>query len=120
MMLATLQRAKDEGSMVLFLLGNDPAGKLAENPLKFELKYDIITKYLAPGYVEGTDYKLIEVEGGKSVGSILHYLIGHDMEMGIDTKSKENERGYVGPNFEGRYTLVHVAGDKGPKEGETR
>lgn len=39
--------------------------------------------------------------------------------MGIDTKSKENERGYVGPDFEGRYTLVHVAGDKGPKEGET-
>jgi hypothetical protein len=113
MMLATLQRAKDEGSMVLFLLGNDPAGKLAENPLKFDLKHDIITKYLAAkDYEEGTDYKLIEVEGGKSVGYILHYLIGHDMEMGIDTKSKENERGYVGPDFEGRYTLVHVAGDK--------
>jgi hypothetical protein len=120
MMLATLQRAKPEGSMVLFLLGNGPAGKLAENPLKFELKQNIIRQYLAAaGYVEGIDYKLIEVEGGKSVGSILHYLIGHDMEMGIDTKSKENERGYVGPDFEERYTLVHVAGDKGPKEGET-
>jgi hypothetical protein len=120
MMLAVLERAKAEGSMVLFLLGNGPAGKLAENPLKFELKQDIIRQYLAPaGYREGIDYKLIEVDGGKSVGSILHYLIGHDMEMGIDTKSKENERGYVGPDFEGRYTLVHVAGNKGPKEGET-
>jgi hypothetical protein len=120
MMLAALRRAKDEGSMVLFLLGNGPTGKLAENPLKFELKQNIIRQYLAAAkYVEGIDYKLIEVEGGKSVGSILHYLIGHDMEMGIDTKSKENERGYVGPDFEGRYTLVHVAGDKGPKEGET-
>jgi len=119
-MIAALNRAKAEGSMVLFLLGNGPFGKLAENPLKFELKQDLIRQYLAAaGYVEGIDYKLIEVEGGKSVGSILHYLIGHDMEMGIDTKSKENEGGYVGPDFEGRYTLVHVAGDKGPKEGET-
>lgn len=120
MMIEVLKRARAEGSMVLFLLGNGPAGKLAENPLKFGLKHDIIIQYLAAaGYTEGIDYKLIEVEGGKSVGSILHYLIGHDMEMGIDTKSKENESGYVGPDFEGRYTLVHVAGDKGPKEGET-
>jgi hypothetical protein len=117
MMIETLRNAN--GNMVLFLLGNGPRGKLAENPLQSELKQEIIRHHLAAaGYVEGIHYKLIEVDGGRPVGSILHYLIGHDMEMGIDTKSKEHEGGYEGPDFEGRYTLIHAAGKKGPKPGE--
>ena len=121
MMLETLKHAKAEGSMVLFLLGNGPIGQRAQNPLETELKQAIIIEHLATdGYEEGIHYKLIEVEGGRPVGSILHYLIGHDMEVGIDTKSKEDvATGYVGPDFEGRYTLIHAAGDKGPKPGET-
>jgi hypothetical protein len=121
-MIETLKSAKAKGSsMVLFLLGNGPVGQRAQNPLETELKQNIIIKHLTDaGYEDGIHYKLIEVEGGRPVGSILHYLIGHDMEVGIDTKSKEDvATGYVGPDFEGRYTLIHAAGNKGPKSGET-